>query len=48
MKIQSKGLKLLILVDAVAYTGLFLIGEPLKWFEFYFLEFQINRLIITN
>ena len=30
MKIQSKGLKLLTLVDAVAYIGLFLIREPLK------------------
>jgi len=30
MKVQSKGLKLLILVDAVAYIGLFFIGEPLK------------------
>ena len=39
MKIQSKGLKLLILVDAVVYTGLFLTREPLKWFKFYFLEF---------
>jgi len=39
MKVQSKGLKLLILVDAVAYAGLFLTEEPLKWFEPYFLEF---------
>jgi len=39
MKIQSKGSKLLILVDAVAYAGLFLIKEPLKWFKPYFLEF---------
>jgi len=39
MKVWSEGLKLLILVDAVAYIGLFLIGEPLKWFEPYFLEF---------
>jgi len=39
MKVRNKGLKLLILVDAVAYVGLFLIGEPLKWFEPYFLEF---------
>jgi len=39
MKVQSKGLKLLILVDAVAYTGLFLTGEPLKWFKPYFSEF---------
>jgi len=30
MKVQSKGLKLLIPIDAVVYTGLFLTGEPLK------------------
>jgi len=30
MKVQSEGLKLLILVDAVAYIGLFLISELLK------------------
>jgi len=30
MKIQSKELKLLILVDVVAYIELFLIREPLK------------------
>jgi len=48
MKVQSKGLKLLILVDAVAYAGLFLIGEPLKWFKLYFLEFQTNKLTTTN
>jgi len=30
MKVQSKGLKLLILVDVVAYAGLFLTREPLK------------------
>jgi len=30
MKVQSKGLKLLTPVDAVAYIGLFLTGEPLK------------------
>jgi len=30
MKVQSEGLKLLILVDAVAYVGLFLIEKPLK------------------
>jgi len=39
MKVQIKGLKLSMLVDAVAYIKLFLIGEPLKWFKFYFLEF---------
>jgi len=39
MKVQSEGLKLLILVDIVAYVGLFLIREPLKWVKPYFLEF---------
>ena len=39
MKVQSEGVKLLILADAVVYAGLFLIGELLKWFKFYFLEF---------
>jgi len=39
MKVWSERLKLLTLVDAVAYAGLFLTGEPLKWFEPYFLEF---------
>jgi len=39
MKVQSKESKLLTLADAVAYTGLFLTGEPLKWFEPYFSEF---------
>jgi len=48
MKVQSKRLKLLILVDVMAYAGLFLTGEPLKWFEPYFSEFQTNRLTTTN
>jgi len=39
MKVRSEGLKLLIPVDAVAYAGLFLTGEPLKWFKPYFLKF---------
>jgi len=30
MKVQNKGLKLLILVDVIAYAGLFLTEEPLK------------------
>jgi len=39
LKIQNKGIKLLILADIVIYIGLFLTGEPLKWFKFYFLEY---------
>ena len=48
MKVQAKGFKLLILADAVAYAGLFLTGEPLKWFKLYFLKFQENGLMTTN
>jgi len=48
MKVQSERLKLPILADAVAYIKLFLTREPLKWFKFYFLEFQTNGLITTN
>jgi len=32
-------MKLLILVDAIVYIGLFFTKELLKWFKFYFLEF---------
>jgi len=39
MKVRAERFKLLILADAVVYVGLFLIREPLKWFELYFLEF---------
>jgi len=39
MKVWAKGFKLLILANAVAYAGLFLTGESLKWFKPYFLEF---------
>jgi len=39
IKVRSEGLKLLIPADVVAYVGLFLIGELLKWFKPYFLEF---------
>ena len=48
IKVQAEGFKLLILADAVVYVGLFLTGEPLKWIKLYFLEFQENKLIITN
>jgi len=41
-------MKLLTVLDVVVYVGLFFTGEPLKWFELYFLEFQTNGLIITN
>ena len=48
IKVQAKGSKLLTLANAVVYAGLFLTGEPLKWFKLYFLEFQENGLTTTN
>ena len=36
IKVQAEGFKLLTLANAVVYIGLFLTGEPLKWFKFYF------------
>ena len=36
IKITNKGLGLLIAIEQVAYTGLFLIGRALEWFEPYF------------
>jgi hypothetical protein len=48
IKIINKELRLLIAVKQVAYTGLFLSGRALKWFEFYFTEIQINGIITIN
>ena len=36
---KYKGAKLLILINAVVYIGLFLTKKPLKWFKLYFMEF---------
>jgi len=35
-KVVQEGVKLAILVDQVAYIGLFLTGRALKWFKPYF------------
>ena len=37
-KVVQEEAKLVILLDQVAYTGLFLIGRALKWFKPYFME----------
>ena len=44
---QNKEIKLLILVNAVIYIGLFLTKEPLKWFKFYFFR-VLNKQIYNN
>ena len=46
--IKYKEVKLLIVVDKIAYIGLFLIRKALKWFKFYLREYKRNKLIITN
>jgi len=37
-KVMQEGAKLAILLDQVAYAGLFLIGRALKWFKPYLTE----------
>ena len=48
LKLRYKGPKIVILADAVAYTGIFLIGRVLKWFKLYLIEYQTNRATTTN
>ena len=39
LKLRYKGPKIAILVDIVAYTGMFLIGKALEWFKLYLTEY---------
>src|SRR6266568_6526103 len=48
LKLRYKGPKIATPADAVAYTGIFLIGKALKWFKLYLTEYQINRATTTN
>ena len=48
IKITNKGLGLLIVIKQVAYTGLFLLGKVLEWFEPYLTKIQENGLTTTN
>ena len=48
IKITNKGLRLLIVMEQIAYTGLFLSGKALKWFKPYLTEIQKNGLTTTN
>ena len=45
---MQEGVKLAILIDQMAYTGLFLTEKALKWFKSYFTKIQINRMTTTN
>ena len=48
IKITNKGLRLLIVMEQIAYTGLFLSGRALKWFKPYLTKIQLNRISTTN
>ena len=48
LKLHNKGHKVFILANAVAYTGLFLLGKTLKWFKPYITVYQNNRINTTN
>jgi hypothetical protein len=41
-------MKLPIVIDQVAYIGLFLTGQILKWFKLYLIEYKANGLITKN
>jgi len=47
-KVVQKGVKLAILLDQIAYIGLFLTGRALKWFKLYLTEIQANSIATTN
>ena len=48
IKIINKKLGLPIVIEQVAYTGLFLMGRVLEWFKPYFTKIQLNRISTTN
>jgi len=48
LKLRYKGHKIITLLDAVIYTGIYLIGRALKWFKPYLIEYQTNRATTTN
>ena len=39
LKLRYEGPKIVTLVDAVVYIGMFLIGKALKWFKLYLIEY---------
>ncbi len=39
LKLRYKGYRIVILLDAVIYAGIYLIGRALEWFELYLTEY---------
>ena len=48
LKIRYKEAKLPVVIDQVMYAGLFLIGQILKWFKLYSMEYKANGLATAN
>ena len=48
IKITNKGLGLLIVIEQVAYAGLFLLRRVLEWFKPYLTKIQENGLTTIN
>ena len=48
LKIRYKRVKLPIVIDQVAYTGLFLVRQAFKWFKLYLVKYKANSLTTKN
>ena len=48
IKITNKGLGLPIVMEQVAYIGLFLLGRVMEWFKPYLTKIQLNGMSTTN
>jgi hypothetical protein len=48
LKIRHKKQKLPIVVDQMAYIGLFLTGQALEWFKPYLAKYKANSLTTKN
>ena len=48
IQINNKGLKLPTPIKKIAYAGMYLTGKPLKWFQPYLIETQVNKITSTN
>ena len=47
-RIYQKGIKLNTPIDKVAFAGIFLVGDLLRWFKPYFTDIQKNGTATTN
>ena len=48
LKLRYKGHRIATPPDVVVYTGIYLTGRALEWFELYLTEYQTNGPTTTN